>query len=152
MLKLNLMRKEQNLMTKTNLAKFGTPSTYTLQKSSTDARPFQFSVLNPSSSKVEEVITYQDVSLDEDILLPKFDYATMTIEKIGILQEALARKKHQELLRKEKRKKKALLDIKDIFLDAFSLPTLDETKPLIEQLTNIVEKISDVDLDTNAKL
>ena len=37
-------------------------------------------------------------------------------------------------------------------MDAFSLPTLDETKPIIEQLTNIVEKVSDVELDTNAKL
>ena len=45
-----------------------------------------------------------------------------------------------------------MIDIKEIFLDAFSLPTLDETKKLIEQLNNIVEKVSDVDLDTNAKL
>lgn len=37
-------------------------------------------------------------------------------------------------------------------LDACSLPTLDETKPLIKQLTNIVEKVSDIDQDTNAKL
>ena len=45
-----------------------------------------------------------------------------------------------------------MLDIKDIFLDAFMLPTLDETKPLIEQLIDIVEKVSDVDFDTNVKL
>ena len=52
-------------------------------------------MLSPSSSKVEEVITYEDVSLDEEIVLPKYDYAIMTIEKMGILQESLARKKHQ---------------------------------------------------------
>ena len=71
---------------------------------------------------------------------------------MGILQQALARKKHQEMLRREHRQKQALQDIKDIFLDAFILPTLDETKTLIEQLTKIVEKVSDADLDKNAKL
>lgn len=76
----------------------------------------------------------------------------MTIEKMSILQEALARKKCQELLRREHRQKQALLDIKEIFLDTFSLPTPDETKPLIKKLTNIVEKVSDTNLDTNAKL
>ena len=53
------------------------------------------------------------------------------------------------MLRRDRRQKQALQDIKDIFLDAFSLPTLDETKSLIDQLKNIVEKVSDVDLDTN---
>ena len=56
------------------------------------------------------------------------------------------------MLKREHRKKQALQDIKDIFLDTFSLPTLDETKPPIEQLTHIVEKVSDANLDTNAKL
>lgn len=56
------------------------------------------------------------------------------------------------MLRREYRQKEALQDIKDIFLDAFSFPTLDETKPLMEKLTNIVEKVSNEDLDTNAKL
>ena len=89
-------------------------------------------MLSPSSSKVEEVITYGDVSLDEEIIFPKYDYASIIIEPMGILQEALARKKHQELLRREHRQKKAFLDIKDIFLDAFSIPTPDETNPIIE--------------------
>lgn len=51
---------------------------------------------------------------------------------MGIIQETLARKKHQELIKREYRQKQALIDIKDIFLDAFSLLTLDETKPLIK--------------------
>ena len=71
---------------------------------------------------------------------------------MSILQEALARKKHQELLRREHRQKQALIEIKDIFLDVFSLPTLDETKPIIEQLTNIVERVSGTNMDTNVKL
>lgn len=45
-----------------------------------------------------------------------------------------------------------MIDIKEIFLDAFSLPTPDETKPIIKQLTNIVERVNDRDLDTNVKL
>lgn len=35
---------------------------------------------------------------------------------------------------KEYRKKKALQDVKDIFLDAFSLPTPEATKKLLEKL------------------
>ena len=56
------------------------------------------------------------------------------------------------MLRREHRKKQALQEIKDIFLVAFSLPTPKETKPLLEQLLDIVEKINNEDLDTNAKL
>lgn len=56
------------------------------------------------------------------------------------------------MLRREHRQKQALQDIKDILLDAFSLPTPDERKTLLEQLPDIVEKVSNEDLDTNAKL
>ena len=72
----------------------------------------------------------------------------MTIEKINMLQQALEKKKHQEMHRREHRQKQALQDNKDIFLDAFILPTPKETKPLIEQLIDIVEKVSNEDLDT----
>lgn len=51
---------------------------------------------------------------------------------MGVLQEALAREKNQELLRREHRQRKALIDIKDIFLDAFSLLIPNENKPIIE--------------------
>lgn len=146
------MKEQATIQALVTLPTSGTPSTQTLQKPSTDATPLQISVLSPSSSKAEEVIQYGDVSLDEEIVLPKYDYATITIEQMGILQEALVRKKHQEMLKREHMQKQALQDIKDIFLDAFSLPTLDETKPLIEQLTNIVEKVGDANLDTNVKL
>ena len=71
---------------------------------------------------------------------------------MGILQEALARKKHQELLKRENRQKQALIEIKDIFLDAFSLPNPKKSKPIIEKLTNIVDNVSNIDLDTNVKL
>ena len=47
---------------------------------------------------------------------------------MGILQESMARKKHQELLKRERRKKQDFYDIKDIFLDVFYFPTPDETK------------------------
>ena len=45
-----------------------------------------------------------------------------------------------------------MIDIKEFFLDAFSLPTLDETNPIIEKLTNIVERVNDTNLDTHVKL
>ena len=75
---------------------------------------------------------YGNIALDENIVIPKYDYDTMTLEQIGILQQALAKKNNKEMLRREHRKKKALQDIKDTFLDALNLPNLEEIKPLLE--------------------
>ena len=105
-----------------------------------------------SSSKVENVIHYGDITLDEEIVIHKYDYETMKIEKINMVQQAIEKKKHQEILKKEHRHKQALQDIKYIFLDAFNFPTPEKTQPLLEQMSDIVEKINNEDLDTNAKL
>ena len=43
-------------------------------------------------------------------------------------------------------------NIKEIFLDAFTMTSLDESKDIIEQLSDIVEQVTDADLDTNVKL
>ena len=43
-------------------------------------------------------------------------------------------------------------NIKEIFLDAFTITSLDESKDIIEQLSNIVDQVIDADLDTNVKL
>ena len=43
-------------------------------------------------------------------------------------------------------------NIKEIFLDAFIVMSLDESKDIIQQLSNIVEQVNDVELDTNIKL
>ena len=56
------------------------------------------------------------------------------------------------MLSREHKKNQVFHEIKDIFLDAFSLPTPNDEKPILEKLVNIVEKISDEDLDTNTKL
>ena len=45
----------------------------------------------------------------------------------------------QEVLKKEYKQKQALHEINEVFLDAFSLQTADETKPIMEQLSDIVE-------------
>ena len=50
------------------------PSTQTLQKPSADATPLKISMPSPSSSKVEKVIHYGDISVDEEIIIPKYDY------------------------------------------------------------------------------
>ena len=42
-------------------------------------------------------------------------------------------------------------NIKEIFLDAFTITSLDESKDIIEQLSDIVEQEIDADLDTNVK-
>ena len=68
------------------------------------------------------------------------------------MQQALERKKNQEILRKEYKQRQAFHEIKDIFLDAFSLQTSDESKPILEQLLEIVEQVTNEDQDTNTKL
>ena len=66
---------------------------------------------------VAKVLHYGDALLDEEIVIPKYEYATMTLEHINIMQEALERKKNQEILKKEYKKRQALHEIKDIFSD-----------------------------------
>ena len=43
------------------------------------------------------------MTLYEEIVIPKYEYDTMKIEKVGILQQALEKKKHQEILKREYR-------------------------------------------------
>ena len=63
----------------------------------------------------------------------------MNLEQIYEVQEALEKRKKQEILRNEYRQRQALVEIKHIFLDAFSLQVPDETKPIMEKLSNIVD-------------
>ena len=74
------LKEKKTIQALVNLPVSSTPSSHTLQKLITDATPLHISMLSPSSSKVEEVIQYGDVSLDEEIIFPKYDYDTMTIE------------------------------------------------------------------------
>ena len=50
-----------------------------LQNPSIKAIPLQVSAPGSSSSKIAKVIHYGDVTLDEDIVIPKYDYATITL-------------------------------------------------------------------------
>ena len=70
-------------------------------KSKHNAIPLQISAWGSSSTKVARVLHYGDPTLYEEIVIPKFDYATITLEKINIMQEKLERKKKQEILRNE---------------------------------------------------
>lgn len=94
--------------------------------------PLQISTPGSSSTKVTRVLHYGDSELDEEIVIPSYDLKTISIEHIIEMQDALNRRKRQEMLRKEYKQKKALHEIKDIFLDAFSLQSPNETKPIME--------------------
>ena len=59
------------------------------------------SALGSSASKIAKVIHYGDTFLYEEIVIPHFDFATMTLEDINLMQASLERKKKQEILRKE---------------------------------------------------
>ena len=55
-------------------------------------------------------------------------------------------------MRKEYKQRNTMQNIKEIFLDAFIVQSLDESKDIIEQLFDIVEQVTDANLDTNVKL
>ena len=63
----------------------GTSPTKILQKPSKKAIPLQISAPRSSCSKFEKVTHYGDVILDEEILIPKFGYATMILEQLNML-------------------------------------------------------------------
>ena len=54
--------------------------------------------------------------------------------------------------KKEYKYRQALNEIKDIFMDAFSIQSPDESRPIIEKLSNIVDQVTNDDHDTNTKL
>ena len=114
--------------------------------------PLQISALGSSSTIIARVLHYGDLTLDEEIVIPKYDYENITLEQINLMQEALKRKKKQEILRNEYKEKQALHEIKDIFLDDFSLQSADETKPIMEKLSEIVDQVQSEDHEINAKL
>ena len=68
------------------------------------------------------------------------------------IKSALDKRRRQEEMRKEYKYKQAMNEIKDIFMDAFSLQPPKEKRPILEQLSDIVDQINNEDRDTNAKL
>ena len=68
------------------------------------------------------------------------------------IQFALDKRRRQEAMRKEYKYNQAMNEIKDIFMDAFSLQPLDAKRPILEQLSDIVDQINNEDHDTSAKL
>ena len=131
-------KEEQALQTLVNLPSAGIP-TKSQQEPSTVAVPLKISTLGSSQSKVAKVLHYGDPFLDENIIIPHFESTTMTLDDLNKLQAAIDRKRQQEILRKEHRQKNSLQNIKDIFLDTFSVDTLDESKDMIDQLSDIVD-------------
>ena len=75
-----------------NLPLANTP-TKSLQEPSTAAVPLQISTPGSGTSKVAKVTHYGDTFLDEEIVIPHFDFATMNLEDINLMQDSLERKK-----------------------------------------------------------
>ena len=83
-----------------NLPLADTPSK-SLQEWVTVAIPLQISTPSSSHSKVAKVFHCGDAFLDEEIVIPHFDSATMTLEDINLLQATIEIRKQQEIMRKE---------------------------------------------------
>lgn len=88
-----------------NLPTLGIPN----KKLSIDAIPFQIVALGLSSTKVARVLHYGDPTLDKEIVIPNYKLRTMNLQQINEVQEALERRKRQEILRNEYRQKQALV-------------------------------------------
>ena len=74
-----------------------------------------------SSTRVARTIHYGIHELDEEIKIPYYESSTLTEEKMNEIQSALDRRRRQEAMRKEYKYRQAMSEIKDIFMDAFSL-------------------------------
>ena len=74
-----------------------------------------------SSTRVARTIHYEIPKLDKEIMIPYYDSNTLTKEKMNEIQSALDRRRRQEALRKEYKYRQAMNEIKDIFMDEFSL-------------------------------
>ena len=57
--------------------------------------------LGSSASIFAKVTHYGDAFLDEDIVIPQFNFATMSLKDINLMQATLEKKKQQEILKKE---------------------------------------------------
>ena len=68
------------------------------------------------------------------------------------IQSALDKRRRQEAMRKEYKYKQAMNEIKDIFMDAFSLQPPYVNRPILEQLSDIVDQVNNEDHDTSIKL
>ena len=75
-----------------NFPSAGTP-TKSLQVLSSIAVPLQISTPGLSQSKVTKVLHYGDAFLDENIIIPHFDSATMTLDDLNVLQADIERRK-----------------------------------------------------------
>lgn len=74
---------------------------------------------NPSPRKrrsIKDVSLAIEVSQDEIIEMPQLDLANLILEQTILLQEVLAKKKRQEEIKRELKKKKVLYNVKDILL------------------------------------
>ena len=103
-------KEQQVIQVLANLPRSGTPTETQQQLRSTV--PLQVSRPSSSSTRVARVLHYGDPTLDEEIVIPRYDYATMTIDQINEVQEALERKNKQEVLRNEYKQRQALVEIK----------------------------------------
>ena len=87
-------KEEQAIHTLVNLPSVGTP-TKSQQEPSTSAVSLQISTPSSSQSKVAKVLHYGNRFFDENIIIPHFESATMTLDDLNKLQAAIDRKRQQ---------------------------------------------------------
>lgn len=90
-----------------------------------------------------------EVSPDEVIEMVRLDLTNIALEKTILLQEIMAKKKKQEELRRQHKQKKALYDVKNIFVEPFDIQNFDGEASIVNKLINIVEYINGGDIWSN---
>lgn len=139
------------IQTLIELPKIGAP-TKSLQQPSTDMLALQARTLGLSSTRVASTIHYGIPKLDEEIQITYYDSSTLIEEKMNEIQSALDKRRRHEAMRKEYKYKQAMNEIKDIFMDAFSLQPSYAKRKILEKLLDIVDQINNEDHDTSAKI
>ena len=81
----------------------------------------QITTPSSRSTRIAKTTHYGIPRLDREIKIPYYESNTLTKEKMNEIQSALDRRRRQEAMRKEYKYRQAMSEIKDIFMDAFSL-------------------------------
>ena len=92
-----------------------------------------------------------DIDLDEEIFIPKWDISNLNPDQMQIFGELLQKKEKKKRLREERNKEfKIIEDAKNILAEAIRI-VVDTSQPILYHLVEVVHKYNE-DLDGQDKL
>lgn len=92
------------------------------------------------------------VTLDEVIEIPDYDPRTLDPKELRKYGEFCTRKAAQEKMRKERKSKQILEDVRDILQQVFPDVQINEDTPILDQLATLANEINAPDIDAKKKI